>query len=281
MQRFRDTLSLIRVQNCLLAMAGVWVGAWMTWLQGIYFAPLVTGLAVFAVCAAGNVVNDLLDEDIDRVNHPERVIVRGSLSRRFAAALAVGLHVLAFALALVVNLAVTATVLVATVLLFGYNLYLRRIPVAGNLAVAVLAGLTFIAGGLSVDWVLTWELPGPLVPAVFAVLFHLVREIIKDARDTEGDRLAGSGSLPLAIGIRPAVTVALAVFAVLVFLTLVPVFAGWFGQWYKVIAVYVVDLPILALLIFVWGNPSPTMLSIGSSALKAGMVLGVVALLLA
>ncbi len=64
-------------------------------------------------------------------------------------------------------------------------------------------------------------------------------------------------------------------------MTYIPIFTGWFGEMYKILAVYVVDLPVLALLIFVWNNPSPRMLAAGSLVLKIGMAIGVIALLVA
>ena len=67
----------------------------------------------------------------------------------------------------------------------------------------------------------------------------------------------------------------------LTILTYIPILARWFDQPYETITVYIVDLPLLVLLILVWGNPTRRMLAIGSTALKIGMVLGLVALVLA
>jgi geranylgeranylglycerol-phosphate geranylgeranyltransferase len=109
----------------------------------------------------------------------------------------------------------------------------------------------------------------------------LVREIIKDVQDLEGDRRVGIKTLPQVIGIHKTLSLALALFFVLVLLTYVPILAGWFGKYYTVITIYLIDLPLLALLIIVWGNPSPKMLRAGSVGLKAGMGLGIVALIVA
>jgi hypothetical protein len=64
-------------------------------------------------------------------------------------------------------------------------------------------------------------------------------------------------------------------------ISFVPVVSGWFGRSYEIIAVYLIDLPTLLLLILVWGNPTPKMLRAGSTVLKGGMVLGILALILA
>ncbi len=281
MLRFIETLKLIRVVNCLLAMVGVGVGAYMTWLWSFYYGPLVAALAAFLVCAGGNVVNDLVDVETDRINHPQRALVRNSLSKRYAITLAVGCNILAILLAIAVNRAVAGIALVVIILLLLYNYRLKRIPLVGNIVIAILTGLTFITGGLAVDHVMTFTLPGPIIPAVFAFFFHLVREIIKDVQDIEGDRQAGVKTLPQVVGVQKSLLVALVVFFVLVLLTYVPIIAAWFGTYYKIITVYVIDLPLLALLIFIWGNPTPQMLRVGSISLKAGMGLGIVALVVA
>ncbi|HUV31228.1 MAG TPA: UbiA family prenyltransferase [Acidobacteriota bacterium] len=278
MQKLLDVFRLMRLANCLLAMVGVAIGARMAWLTPAYYGPFVAALAAFFVCAGGNVVNDIVDVDVDRVNHPDRVLVRGRLSVSFALWMSVVLNVLALICAIAVNWVVTFAVAGGIGLLVVYNLRLKKIMLVGNLVVALLAGLTFMTGGWAADAVLTMALPGPLIPAVYALCFHLVREILKDVQDIEGDRRAGYTSLPIRIGTSPSLMIALLVFAVLLVLTLIPVWMRWFGRTYEIIAVYVTGLPLLALLIFVWGSPRPSMLRVGSAALKVGMVLGLVAL---
>ncbi len=281
MLRFTDALKLIRVTNCMLAMVGVGVGAYMTWLRPAYYGPLVAAAAAFLICAGGNIVNDVVDIEADRVNRPDRVLVRGALSRRYAVVLAVLANIAAILLALAVNLTVTVIALVVIALLMLYNLWLKRVPLAANVVIAALCGLTFMTGGLAVDHVMAFTLPGPVIPAAYAFFFHMVREIIKDVQDIEGDRKVGIKTLPQVIGVRNSLSLTLLLFVILVLLTYIPILAGWFGVYYQVIAVYLVDLPLLLLLILVWGNPTAPMLRTGSLSLKVGMGLGIVALIVA
>lgn len=281
MSTFIETLRLIRIINCIMAMAAVWIGARMTWLMPVYYPPAIAGLAAFLICAAGNAVNDLVDVDIDRINRPNRVLVRGVLSRRYVFVLAAVLNLLALAMMPAVNREVTIAAAVAIGMLYLYNYWLKKIPLAGNFAVSLLAGLAFVTGGLAIDPVMTWYLPGPLIAAVFAVLFHLVRELVKDVADIEGDRAAGIKTVPQVIGEQRTLTWVLVIFIVLVLVTLLPVLLGWFSVWYKIIAIYVLDLPLMVFLIFLWGNPSKGMLRVGSAVLKVGMAVGFVALAVA
>jgi geranylgeranylglycerol-phosphate geranylgeranyltransferase len=276
-----EYLRLIRFVNCLLAMVGVWVGAWMTSPIIPYFAPLVAACAAFLVCAAGNVVNDIVDIEIDSVNRPRRVLVRGVVTLREARWLATGLNLAALALALCAGWPLAAVATLTILLLFAYNLRLKKVPLAGNALVAVLAGLTFITGGIAVDPALAFHLPGPLVPAAFAFFFHFVREIVKDVEDMEGDRPAGVQSLPCVAGVSRSLLLALLLFLILSLATVIPVMERWYGRAYEIITLYVVDLPLLALLVIVWRRPDQVILRAASTALKVGMALGLVALLLA
>lgn len=274
-----ETTRLIRIVNCLMAALGVWVGARLTPSEWALYDTTMAALAAFLVCAAGNVINDLVDTEIDRLNRPDRVLVRGALSRGYATGLAIVMNVLAVVVALTVNWTVTAVVILAIILLMLYNFRLKRTVLFGNALVALLGALTFITGGLAADLHAIWQLPGPLIPAVFAMLFHLVREIVKDVEDIVGDARRGVVTFPQVVGIRPALTTAIGLFITLVILTLVPIWAHWFGRWYHIITVYFVDLPLLAVLIAVWFRPRPGWLRLTSAALKIGMALGVVALI--
>lgn len=281
MRQIVDVLRLIRFVNCLLASVGVWVGAYLVWLSPVYYGPTVVSIAAFLACAAGNTLNDLVDIETDKINRPTRVLVSGRLSRRFARNLTIVLDFIVILMGIAVSPSVALVGALTIVLLLAYNLRLKRIPLLGNAIVALLAALTFITGGLAADPALTFRLPGPVIAAIFAFFFHLVREIVKDVQDMEGDRRAGLNSLPLKAGPSRSLLIALGLFVVLVVLTYVPIFEGWFGRRYEIITVYLVDLPLLALLIFAWQYPHTRMLAVTSGALKTGMVLGLVALVLA
>lgn len=274
-----ESIRLIRIINCFMAALGVWVGARLTPAEWALYDTTMAALAAFLVCAGGNIVNDLIDIEIDRINRPDRVLVRGALSRGYAVGLAIAISTFGIVVAATVNWAVTTVVIVAIALLMVYNFYLKKTVLAGNSLVALLGALTFITGGLAADIEATWRLPGPIIPAVFAFLFHLVREIVKDVEDILGDSRQGVVTLPQVLGLRSALGLALALFAVLALLTTVPIAADWFGRWYSIITVYFVDLPLAALLIAVWFRPHPGWLRLTSTALKVGMALGVAALM--
>ena len=65
------------------------------------------------------------------------------------------------------------------------------------LIIALLTGLAFIYGGFAVG-----NPVAAIVPAVFAFLINLIREIVKDIQDIEGDTKAGVITFPIKFGFK-------------------------------------------------------------------------------
>src|SRR3989475_2815448 len=79
-----DLLRLVRINNLLLAAAGVLAGGWIA--LGAVRTPNVLALAAVAavgVAMAGNVLNDIWDQAADRVNRSggERPLATGRVTR--------------------------------------------------------------------------------------------------------------------------------------------------------------------------------------------------------
>jgi 4-hydroxybenzoate polyprenyltransferase len=273
-------LRLIRVVNCLIAAAGVCVGAWLTGFSIQYYEIIITAIATFCICAAGNVMNDLIDMPIDRVSHPDRVLVRGLVSQNLAKAVTVLFAVVALCLAFTVNWAVVTLAITAALLLVFYNLYLKNLPFVGNLVVALLAGLTLVTGAAAVDPAVEFSLPNPLLPAWFAFLIHLMREIVKDIEDREGDALVKARTAPIVFGVAKSLNIVNVTLVLLILSTLLPVLIGWYsGFWYLALVLFLVDLPLVLLVVSCRKQPSNVHVHRLSQGLKLAMVAGMLALL--
>lgn len=282
MGKYITFLQLIRAVNCLIAAGGVFVGALLTGFTIQYYEIGITAIATFCICAAGNVMNDLLDIPIDRVSHPDRALVRGKISVSTAKICTALFAVTAICLAMTVNWAVVCLALIAAILLVLYNLYLKNQPFIGNLVIAVLAGLTLITGAAAVDPAIEFSLPNPLLPAWFALLIHLLREIVKDIEDKDGDALVHSRTLPIVFGVKKSLNIVNGILFLLILSTLLPVLFGWYsGLWYLALVLFLVDLPLVLLVVSCRKQPSQTRVRRLSSGLKLAMIAGMIALLTA
>jgi geranylgeranylglycerol-phosphate geranylgeranyltransferase len=203
-------LRLVRVGNLGVSFVGTVVGGLAARGAGIglslelWLFVLLAAASTALVTAGGNVLNDLLDLEGDRVNHPDRPLVTGAISPGTARVLAIGLFVAGIEVAIPVALKEPLLGLILAVAvgsLIGYEFRLKARGFAGNLTVALLTGLVFLYGGAAVG--------NAVVMAPFAAMAFLAtlsREVIKDIEDMAGD--VGRRTLPMSRGIPTASNVA-------------------------------------------------------------------------
>ncbi len=273
-------IKLIRPVNCIMAAIAVWVGAYLA--DGYSFNSNIVLAAIAAACiaAAANVQNDILDIQTDLIAHQDRILASGKMSVPTASVLAAVILAIGLVSAAIVGPAVALVACAATALLGLYNSYLKRVVLVGNIAIGVAGGLPFLVGGLALGTGHAFDLPGPIIPAVFAVSFHVVREIVKDIQDIDGDRASGVVTLPQVIGPRAAVGLALLLFLLLDLQILFPIYKGWFGISYSVLAVAGVAIPLTASLAVAAIGPTEVRLKWCSVGLKIGMGIGMLALVI-
>ena len=244
-------LRLVRAGNVLVSFVGTVVGGLVVLGGGASIAVddwvylLLAGASTAAVTAAGNVLNDVLDVDGDRTNHPDRPLVTGAISVGGARAATIGLFAAGVALGIPIALVhpLDAVVLALAVgSLLGYELRLKNAGFAGNLLVALLTGLVFLYGGGAVG------VPTVVAPfAAMAFLATLSREVIKDMEDVAGD--VGRTTLPRTRGIPVASGVARAAVVAAVALSVLPVL--WFVRPESVVGLLYLGLVAAADAVFV------------------------------
>lgn len=213
---------LVRPLNVAMMLVGVGLGGVLVagWAALESVPLLMAALSAAAIGAAGNSYNDVADVAIDQINRPNRPLPSGLISSRGGVGLWLVLTVLGVGLGFVLSVQHGLLALASAALLVAYSRWLKRQPLAGNVAVAVLIALALVYGGLAVG-----SAGAVLVGALFAFLTTLAREIAKDVEDEPGDAAAGARTLPLVWGRGRATTLAQVVVAVTLVLLPVPYFA--------------------------------------------------------
>ena len=218
---------LPRPLNGLITALSVGIGALTADQVPAWSAILLAALSAALINGAGNAFNDLLDIDVDRINRPLRPLPAGRLSPNAARieslVLALAGCVLAFWLSPwhgVIALAVAA-------LLAVYSISLKHSLLWGNMLVAVVGASAFPYGALAAG-----DIGRSWIPVLFAFLFHLGREIVKDIEDVAGDQVRGERTLPLCWGRIQAGVLAAFVYLLLVGFTWMPFFMGLYGALY-------------------------------------------------
>lgn len=148
--------------------------------------------------AAGYMINDYYDIKIDYVNKPDEVIIGKGMKRRVVIFFHSILNITGVGIGLIVSPRIAMINFIASFLLWLYSNSLKRLPFIGNFTVALLTGTAI--------WIIGYYYQKSellvLTYAIFAFFINLIREIIKDIEDRQGDRKHGCRTLPIVFGFR-------------------------------------------------------------------------------
>ncbi len=274
-----DYWKLIRPLNCLLAGLSVILGFILCPSDLLFYQSRVLFLAsmsAFLITGFGNVVNDILDQNTDLFNRPSRPLPSGRVSVKGAQILSAALLFLGLVFARSISTGYLIMAFLVALLLFLYNVKLKSTVLWGNILVAFLTGFTLIYGGL-----LTQNVHGAIIPALFAFLINLVREVIKDIEDMDGDIKSNVITLPIKCGEKTSRWISISLIAMLVLLTYFPIYTGAYSKRYLYMITLVVNLPLgLIVVRLIKGGLDKNMLTRLSSMLKLIMLAGFASILM-
>jgi 4-hydroxybenzoate polyprenyltransferase len=157
---------------------------------------------VIAAVGAANAFNDLRDLEADRINRPERPLPAGTTGVSGAWALVVALSAAAIASSLALGWGATASAAALLALGLAYSMGIKALPLVGHLTVALLFASCLLYGAIA-----SGGEPGRHVflAASQVLFFVFLREVVKTIPDVDGDRLAGTCSAAVQLGIDGAV----------------------------------------------------------------------------
>jgi len=238
-----------------------------------FYVILFASIAASLVTAAGNIVNDIFDIDTDKISHQDRVLVLGKISPKEAWAEYIILNSISIIISVSLSVKLMVIVLATIILLYIYSSTLKKLPLIGNLTIAFLTGLAFIYGGYAADKPMS-----AIVPAVFAFLINLIREIVKDMQDIVGDKSSGVITFPIKFGFQKSKILILIITFSLILYTQYPFIIKLYKiEYFMIVMVFVNPLLILCLK-FLIDDKKENRLSVVSNALKLNMVFGLIAI---
>lgn len=273
MRIFSALIGMIRLQNALMASSAVLLGAW---ISGAFFPiskTLLLMLSSILSTGFGNCVNDIIDLESDKINHPNRPLPKGLVTKNEAIGITITLLILPLILSAFVSFTHIILTLIPLFLLFLYAQYLKQTPLFGNILVSVLVAYPLIYGSI-----FRAEISILLIPAILAFLLNLLREIIKDCEDKEGDLAQGIKTTAILpnIVINSIVTLVSLTYLGTVFL---PYINGDFGKIYLLICLFgVVPVHFIWNSAFFFKYPNFSLRKI-SLFIKIEMLFGLTALL--
>jgi geranylgeranylglycerol-phosphate geranylgeranyltransferase len=265
-------LQMFRMGNAVMGAVGLLVACFMAAGTDAFASEYLVNMALCAAVvvvfvAGGNSINDSIDYEIDKTSHPERPVPMGRITPKQAHVTGISLLLLSVIISIFTfDAACIAIVVIASVLMYLYEVLLKQRGFIGNITIAVLTGMVFLLGSAIVHDV--WA---NLAPALMAGLVTVGREICKDIEDMEGDE--GRNTLPMMIGKRNAAIVAVLFFISGPILSIWPMVVGMYGPLYY--SVFIADAFFVYAAYLGLKDPHA-----GQSTAKKGMMFGLLAFIL-
>lgn len=177
-------------------------------------------IASVFIAAAGNIINDYFDLNIDQVNKPDKVVVNVVINRRWVIfwhmlLSMAGLFFTVMALPVSMYWHLVLANIGSVILLWFYSTNFKKQLLVGNVVISLLTAwviliLFFAKQPLQIKQLLSvghneirfFRLA--FMYASFAFVISLIREVVKDVEDMEGDRKYGCKTLPIVWGVQAA-----------------------------------------------------------------------------
>lgn len=241
---------------------------WLNKLTPFLFWLLVASSVTIA--AAGYIINDYFDLNIDQVNKPNAIVVQKLIKRRWAIVWHLLLSLIGVLLAFYVGIRINNILLglanlACVLLLLFYSTTFKKQLLIGNVIIALLTAWTILVLYFSEVRVMYWNwtpefkhiyqqkitalFKYTIIYSGFAFIISVIREVVKDMEDMEGDAKYGCKTMPITWGI-PASKVFIGVWLVVLIVSaaivlIYGVMKGWLlGGLYCAV---VIVLPLLLL----------------------------------
>jgi 4-hydroxybenzoate polyprenyltransferase len=305
-QLFFAWMKLIRLPNIIIMAAiiillhvGVYIPFYTSLnvvspLSGWVFAVFV--LSVSMIASGGNIINDYFDCEIDLINKPEKIVIGKEISKQAAMSGYMFLTFVGIGSGFIIGWLIGAFKIgfffgFGALMLYSYSETFKRKLLIGNLIIALL-GFLFVLLLWIIEFFALRNNPGSFVVAfpsflkinilmggygLFAFLTTLIREIIKDIEDVEGDKVNGCQTLPISTGIKASRLIVNGLTVLTIVLLAISQYMCWMNN-LQVLSLFIVpaiQLPLILLLVRFNKAESKTEYHAASTSMKWIMIAGI------
>lgn len=211
-------LQIIRWKNLLLiVLIQILIKYYLLSLYNVnpvlsHFQFVILVLATLLITIGGNIINDIFDVEIDKINKPNSVWITNSLVLKKAKTAYLIVTIMGLLLGISLSIQVGKPLFILLFLipistLYFYSSLFKRRLLVGNFIVSFLIALSIVVVALFENLLIKTtnsnflDLDEVIIGlAFFAFILNFAREIIKDMEDELGDRALGVVSFPIKYG---------------------------------------------------------------------------------
>jgi 4-hydroxybenzoate polyprenyltransferase len=294
-------LNLIRYKNLLLLafMQLIFCFGFLK-LQNIDLALanwqyILLVISTVCIAAGGYIINNIQDQESDIDNKPNDVVVGKFVSEELAynlyvAFTLVGVGIGFYLSNVVLRPSFVTVFILAAATLYIYATSLKQIMLIGNIIVALLLSFGIIIIGLFDIFPATHDGNRETMSLAFSVLvdfaiisfiINLIREIVKDIEDFNGDYNQGMQTLPIVLGVSRTAKIVFALSFIPIICIVYYVYNYIFQLQFATIYILICMVgPLLYFTIKIWSAKSKSEFHHLSNVLKLVMFFGILSILI-
>ena len=194
-------IQILRPLNLLISALCVLLSAFILNQLTVNLLPII--LVVLLLAGFSNILNDIIDYKIDTTNNLDRPISSNLISIKAAILYAILLLLFGCIIAFTFNSITKSLIFFAIIpLLILYTPIFKKIPLIGNLVVSFILSMVFVITSTYLLGEIDYAIIPPMILSFFLML---IREIVKDIADLEGDKTFNINTLPVKFGVDIAV----------------------------------------------------------------------------
>ncbi|MBT3849215.1 MAG: UbiA family prenyltransferase [Candidatus Marinimicrobia bacterium] len=274
MDTFFYHIKLLRPLNVFTSGLAMVIGSGILGTLNDTGTLLLVMAVVMCFAGAANALNDVVDYEIDKINRPMRPLPSGFVKKRTALFISILLFSMGTLACLELSEAAKVIgIVIAMPFMVLYSKYLKGMPLIGNMIVAFILGLSFLFCGAAFN-----NISPMWIPMILAFGLTLVRELVKDIADMEGDQSVGLKTFPITAGIEKSIQLSIFLSACIGMGAFIPYLYGTYGIWYGILLILGVEIPLGVVVVSLLNNPGISSATHGARILKFSTLIGLIAI---
>jgi len=274
MNTFFYHIKLLRPLNVFTSGLAMVIGSGILGTLNDTGTLLLVMAVVMCFAGAANALNDVVDYEIDKINRPMRPLPSGFVKKRTALFISILLFSMGTLACLELSEAAKVIgIVIALPFMVLYSKYLKGMPLIGNMIVAFILGLSFLFCGAAFN-----NMSPMWIPMILAFGLTLVRELVKDIADMEGDQSVGLKTFPITAGIEKSIQLSIFLSACIGMGAFIPYLYGTYGIWYGILLILGVEIPLGVVVVSLLNNPGISSATHGARILKFSTLIGLIAI---
>tara|TARA_Y100000588_G_scaffold199197_1_gene212943 strand:+ start:672 stop:1520 length:849 start_codon:yes stop_codon:yes gene_type:complete len=245
-------LKILRPLNIMLSLISAITAAFLIGELGSPLLPYAI-ITILSYCGGANILNDILDIHIDKINRPERILPSGNLKIIAATFTMIILFIIGIiSSTYILPIGKIISLFIVLPLLILYTPILKKLPFIGNLVIGIIIGIVFIfiEGSLSNNIVHMWT------PFFLATILSTIRELSKDAEDIIGDSIYNFQTFPKKFGLISTLWLLRFLSIILCLYAIFPWIDGYYGIIYLIFLIIGIIIPLFYNIFYILNKQS-------------------------